>query len=118
MPARSARDADVAEWMQRFEAIQTPADEIRFQADYVRDLIEATDYPMFDLERVVEIFLAWKADKKRDILRYRDEVYRSVLTGTLAAKHHTPWLEELDDSVERYLSTPEPDGEKSSLKAA
>lgn len=118
MPARSARDADIAEWMQRFEAIQTPTDEIRFQADYVRDLIAATDYPMFDLEKVVEIFLAWKADKKRDILRYRDEVYRSVLTGTLAAKHHTPWLEEFDDSVERYLSTPEPDDEKSGLKAA
>ena len=34
---------------------------------------------------------------------YRDRVYPSVMTGTLAAAHHTPWLDELDDSLERYL---------------
>jgi trimethylamine monooxygenase len=61
---------------------------------------------MFDLEEVSRIFLAWKQDKQRNVLTYRDAVYRSVMTGTLAAVHHTPWLEELDDSGERYLSRP------------
>ena len=31
------------------------------------------------------------------------------MTGTKAAQHHTPWMLELDDSLERYLATPEPD---------
>ena len=55
-------------------------------------------------DRVVEIFLAWKRDKKADIMGYRDRVYRSVMTGTLSAEHNTPWIQELDDSLERYLA--------------
>ncbi len=104
LPDERERAASIAEWRARFEKIASDADEIRFQADYVRDLLEQTDYPEFDLDRVVEIFLAWKRDKKADIMGYRDRVYRSVMTGTLSAEHHTPWIQELDDSLERYLS--------------
>jgi trimethylamine monooxygenase len=70
----------------------------------VRDLIEATDYPMFDLDEVVEIFLEWKHDKAEDIMGYRDRAYRSVMTGTIASTHHTKWVDELDDSLARYLA--------------
>ncbi|MEU2947068.1 NAD(P)/FAD-dependent oxidoreductase [Nocardiopsis alba] len=104
LPDERERAASIAEWRARFEKIASDADEIRFQADYVRDLLEQTDYPEFDLDRVVEIFLAWKRDKKADIMGYRDRVYRSVMTGTLSAEHHTPWIQELDDSLERYLA--------------
>lgn len=104
LPSETERSASIAEWRERFEKLSSDAEEVRFQADYVRDLLRQTDYPEFDLDRVVEIFLAWKRDKKADIMGYRDRVYRSVMTGTLAARHHTPWLEELDDSIERYLA--------------
>ncbi|MFD5493030.1 NAD(P)-binding domain-containing protein [Streptomyces sp. NPDC127091] len=104
LPSETERAASIAEWRERFEKLSSDAEEVRFQADYVRDLLRQTDYPEFDLDRVVEIFLAWKRDKKADIMGYRDRAYRSVMTGTLAAEHHTPWLEELDDSIERYLA--------------
>ena len=104
LPDEAEREASITDWLARFDAIETAADEIRFQADYVRDLGQQTDYPAFDIDRVVEIFLAWKADKKKDIMGYRDRVYPSVMTGTLAAEHHTPWIDELDDSLERYLA--------------
>lgn len=103
LPDAGERAASIAAWRKRFAEIDSAATEIRFQADYIRDLLECTDYPAFDLDRVVEIFLAWKRDKKADIMGYRDRVYPSVMTGTLAAAHHTPWLDELDDSLERYL---------------
>ncbi|WP_336502648.1 NAD(P)/FAD-dependent oxidoreductase [Microbacterium paraoxydans] len=103
LPDETERAASIAAWRKRFAEIDSAATEIRFQADYIRDLLECTDYPPFDLDRVVEIFLAWKHDKKADIMGYRDRVYPSVMTGTLAAAHHTPWLDELDDSLERYL---------------
>lgn len=103
VPDASEREAHMRQWTRRFEALETSADEVRFQADYVRDLIAESDYPMFDLDRVVEIFLEWKADKKADIMGYRDRTYASVLTGTMAARHHTDWVDELDDSLERYL---------------
>nr|WP_261799181.1 MULTISPECIES: NAD(P)/FAD-dependent oxidoreductase [Microbacterium] len=109
LPGPQARWQDMDAWRRRFSELNGPADEIRFQADYIRDLIELTDYPMFDLDEVVRIFLAWKHDKQVNILGYRDAVYPSVMTGTMAAVHHTPWLAELDDSLERYLSEPEPD---------
>jgi trimethylamine monooxygenase len=103
LPDERERAASIAEWRERFERIDSAAAEIRFQADYIRDLLQLTDYPEFDIDRVVEIFLAWKRDKKDDIMGYRDRVYESVMTGTIAVVHHTPWLEELDDSLERYL---------------
>src|SRR5699024_11712799 len=91
----------------RFQQLDGDADDVRFQGDYIRDLIEATDYPMFDIDEVVNIFLAWKEDKVKNVLTYRDKNHRSVMTGTMATTHHTPWMQALDDSLERYLSTPE-----------
>lgn len=105
MPDRSERDASIAEWRKRFDALADAADEIRFQGDYVQDLVNLTDYPEFDVDGVVEIFLAWKNDKAADIMGYRDYTYTSVMTGTRSIRHHTRWMDELDDSLERYLQT-------------
>lgn len=106
LPGAAARRADIDAWLARLEAVETVRDDVTFQADYIRDLIELTDYPMFDLDAVVETFLEWKHDKKEDILTYRDRCYRSVMTGTVAEPHHTPWMKALDDSLETYLRVP------------
>ncbi len=105
LPDAEARAASIAEWRARFEAIESVTEEIEFQGAYVRDLMDRTDYPTFDIAEVVEIFKAWKDDKVRDIMGYRDRCYRSVMTGTLAVPHRTPWIEELDDSLEHYLES-------------
>lgn len=102
LPERSQREAHINEWLSARERIGDDAAEVQFQADYIRDLIEQTDYPMFDLDTVVDIFLAWKRHKNEDILTYRDQQHRSVMTGTLSRIHHTRWIDELDDSRERY----------------
>lgn len=104
LPQADERARSIAEWLDRLAAITDVTKEIVFQGEYVRDLLQQTDYPDFSIDDVVEIFISWKNDKKRDIMGYRDRCYRSVMTGTLAVPHHTPWLEELDDSLERYLS--------------
>ncbi|WP_424325291.1 NAD(P)-binding domain-containing protein [Gordonia sp. (in: high G+C Gram-positive bacteria)] len=103
MPSTNERAANITEWSDRYATVDDDAAAVQFQADYIRDLIEATDYPMFDLDEVVRIFLSWKADKKKNILTYRDQTYTSVMTGTPSLIHHTPWINELDDSRERYL---------------
>lgn len=104
LPSEDERAASIAQWRARFDAIETVEDEVFFQGAYVRDLMELTDYPEFDVDEVTRIFVSWIEDKKRDIMGYRDVTYRSVMTGTMAVKHHTPWMEELDDSLERYLA--------------
>ncbi|GAA1621020.1 NAD(P)-binding domain-containing protein [Leucobacter chromiireducens] len=111
LPDATEREALIKSWRERFLAIPDAEAEIAFQGDYVLDLLHQTDYPEFDVAEVVKIFVAWKHDKKQDIMGYRDRCYRSVMTGTLAVQHHTPWIEELDDSLKRYLSedvTPTP----------
>lgn len=45
-----------------------------------------------------------KHDKYENIMGYRDKCHRSLITGTLATPHHTPWLDALDDSLEAYLA--------------
>src|SRR5690625_331259 len=109
LPDAAQQREHINEWLERFGKLDTAEAEIHFQAAYVKDLIEHTDYPMFDLDEVSNIFIAWSEHKREQIMHYRDRVYRSVMTGTMAAKHHTPWIRELDDSLERYLSEPEQD---------
>lgn len=52
------------------------------------------------------MFKSWLRDKEENILTYRDKTCRSVVTGTMAAENHTEWMDELDDSKERYLYEP------------
>lgn len=107
LPDAQAQREHIAQWRERFHGLATTDDEIDFQTDYVRDLIEQTDYPMFDLYEVAEILKGWVQSKQEDIMGYRNAVYRSVITGTMAARHHTEWIHELDESMERYLGAPE-----------
>lgn len=109
LPDAAEQRTDIEGWLARQDGLETAADEIQFQGDYTRDLIERTDYPMFDIDTVIKIFCSWTEDKQENILTYRDKTYKSVMTGTRAEVHHTPWLRELDDSLERYLSKPEAD---------
>ncbi|MCX7646633.1 MAG: NAD(P)/FAD-dependent oxidoreductase [Rhodobacteraceae bacterium] len=97
---RAVREADVARRVAEEDAAENP---IRYQGDYVQELIDETDYPSFDVDGACQCFYEWKKHKKEDIMGFRDNCYRSVMTGTMAPKHHTRWVEAMDDSMESYL---------------
>ncbi|WP_299846076.1 NAD(P)/FAD-dependent oxidoreductase [uncultured Roseovarius sp.] len=78
---------------------------IRYQGDYVQELIDETDYPSFDVEAANQAFFAWKKHKKKGIMEFRNHGYTSPMTGKQAPPHHTPWKDALDDSLEAYLQT-------------
>ena len=78
---------------------------IDFQGKYTMDLMAMTDYPDFDVSGAVQAFREWKGHKKKNIMTFRDNGYKSALTGTMAPAHHTPWKDALDDSLEAYLRT-------------
>lgn len=109
LPTAEEQRAHMDQWLERFNAMEDEFDQIDFQCDYVKDLIEQTDYPMFDLDEVANIQRQWLQSKKDGIMNFRDATYTSVITGTKAAEHHAPWMLELDDSLERYLSEPHED---------
>ena len=81
---------------------------IVYQGDYVKELIAETDYPSFNVDGANEAFFQWKKHKKKGIMTFRNHGYVSPLTGTMAPPHHTPWKDALDDSLESYLTAPEP----------
>jgi len=90
----------------RVEAEDAIADDyaaIAYQGAYVQELIDETDYPSFDIEGSNQAFYEWKKHKKENIMGFRDNCYRSVMTGSMAPVHHTPWKDALEDSMASYL---------------
>ena len=54
LPSKEAMQKDDDAWVKREEALKDAFEKIDFQADYVRELCEATDYPKFDIDMTVE----------------------------------------------------------------
>ncbi|MCY0906685.1 NAD(P)-binding domain-containing protein [Arthrobacter sp. H14-L1] len=109
LPSLAQRETDIQLWLKRQAGLTDHDAETDYQSDYLGELIDATDYPSFDLDAVSQLFKDWMGNKHADILGYRDAVHRSVVTGTVSAKHHTRWLNAMDDSLERYLQGPSED---------
>jgi len=105
LPSKSEMTKNSLAWRAREEKLETDEDMIYFQGDYTQELIDATDYPSFDIEGVNKTFMAWEHHKHEDIMGFRDNAYPSLMTGTKSPKHHTPWIEAMDDSMESYLAT-------------
>lgn len=109
LPDPAAMSADIKAWRAREEVLEDPFQAIDFQTEYVRDLLQATDYPTLDVDRIAELFKEWEHHKLEDIMGFRNRSYPSTLTGTMAPVHHTPWLEAMDDSLEAFLALKEDD---------
>ncbi len=103
VPGRDARAADVVDRVAREDAGEDDYDAIRYQGDYVKELIAETDYPSFDVDGANEKFFEWKKYKKKNIMEFRNYSHASVMTGNDSPPHHTPWKDCLDDSMEDYL---------------
>ena len=103
IPSKSEMQADVKNRIAREDALEDDYGCIWYQGDYTLELIKETDYPTFDVEGACQAFKAWKGHKVADIMTFRDNAYRSVITGTMAPEHHTPWKDALDDSFGVYL---------------
>jgi len=95
--------ADVVARVAGEDAGQDAHDAIHYQGEYVKELIAETDYPSFNVDGACEAFFEWKDHKKAGIMEFRNHAYRSVITGTMAPIHHTPWKDALEDSMEAYL---------------
>ena len=104
LPDLAAREADEQKWLATYAKCVTVSDSIDFQAAYIRDLTNATDYPEFAVEKQGEILKEWQKDKAENIMTFREKAYRSTLTGTLSPELPEPWLDILDDSLEHFLN--------------
>ena len=103
LPKLEAMTKNSKAWRKRELKLENDEQMIQFQGDYVKELIEATNYPKLNTEAINKTLLQWEDDKHHDIMGYRNKAYRSIVTGTMSPVHHTPWVEALDDSLETYL---------------
>ena len=103
LPTQEVMISDVNDRVAREDAGQDDYDAIWYQGDYVKELIDETDYPSFDVEGACKVFKEWKGHKKKSIMTFRDNSYKSVITGSMAPIHHTPWKDAMDDTIESYL---------------
>ena len=107
LPTEKERRLDMDKWLEKNDQLENGNDDVDFQSAYIKDLLALSDYPHFNVDQVGVMFKEWLKDKEECILTYRDKTFRSVVTGTMAAEHHTEWMDEMDDSKERYLFEPE-----------
>jgi len=105
LPPASDMATDIDAWRAREDALADDYACIEFQGDYTMHLMDMTDYPAFNIKDANQAFFEWKKHKKQDIMAFRDNGYKSALTGTHAPAHHTPWKDALDDSMTTYLKS-------------
>ena len=105
LPALQQMREHSAAWREREEKLEDDEQMIWFQGDNVQELIDATDYPSFDIEGVNKTFMEWEHHKHEDIMGFRDNAYRSLMTGVMSPVHHAKWVDAMDDSMESYLKT-------------
>ena len=104
MPDISVMNADPLDREEREDALQDDYACIRYQADYIRELIAETDYPDFDVDAANEAFFLWKKHKKKNIMTFRDQGgYISPMDKSVSPAHNKSWKEEFDDRMEVYL---------------
>lgn len=103
LPSKEEMAKDIAAWVAREEKLGNPLEDIDFQTDYIRDLLEPVDYPAFDLDLAAQLFKHWEHHKEENIVGYRDQSHKSPCTGTQAPVHHTAWIEAMDDSMACFL---------------
>ncbi len=105
LPSQAEMHAGIDKWRETEDNLPDDYACIEFQGKYTMDLMALTDYPEFDCIGANKAFFEWKKHKKENIMTFRDNGYKSALTGTMAPEHHTPWKDALDDSLECYLQT-------------
>ena len=103
IPDENIRANDNLKRRELEDAIPDDYKAIEYQGQYIKDLINMTDYPSFDIEASNQAFFEWKKNKKKNIMTFRDQSHKSVMTGTMAPIHHTKWEHALDDTMESYL---------------
>lgn len=94
---------DIALWQTKAKLVKNFFDYIYFQKEYVLHLIAATDYPHFDIDQMVKILVDCVKARFENMITYRETPYASAITNTMAKPHHTPWINEMDDSLECFI---------------
>ena len=85
LPDKETQLKDIESWQKREETLAERVNFIQFQADYINDLIQSTNYPL-NIYLHSDIFKSALRNRLDDFPSYRDKSFASALTNTLAAE--------------------------------
>ena len=60
---------------------------------YMKDLMNSAEYKDYNIDDVIELYNELQRHKEKDILTFRDNVYRSAVTGEMSIMKETTWLQ-------------------------
>ena len=104
VPERDARLADVEDRVAREDFCNKNLPEtVSYLVDYLKELIAETDYPNFDVDSIKVLFSQMMKNRFENITGFRDNCFKSPITGCVSPLHHTLWKDNFDDSLESYL---------------
>ena len=104
LPNASVMEEDPKIREEKEDALEDDYGCIRYQGDYIQELMSDTDYPSFNIEAANEAFFLWKKHKKKNIMTFRDQGgFVSPMDQSTSPAYKKAWKEELDDSLNTYL---------------
>ena len=104
LPNASVLEEDPKIREEKEDALEDDYGCIRYQGDYIQELMSDTDYPNFNIEAANEAFFLWKKHKKKNIMTFRDQGgFVSPMDQSTSPAYKKAWKEELDDSLNTYL---------------
>lgn len=69
------------------------------------ELMEECDYPKkWDLKDTIQLVIQIGKTKKQDIMTFRDQCFKSIVTGHMSLPVKVPWLSNMEDSEESFLN--------------
>jgi trimethylamine monooxygenase len=60
---------------------------------YMKDLMKFAGYTGYKIDDVIQLYNELQRHKEKDILTFRDNVYRSAVTGEMSIMKGIKWLE-------------------------
>ena len=80
-------------------------DIIDLQNDYILELHEDSGHELYNFFEYRNLMKKWIEDKvTKNLYTFRDQTFKSVVTGIESTKNRTPFMENFDDSMEGILS--------------
>ena len=102
LPPVEERKREIKKWLETNKDLDDCYKQIRAQTEYVQRLAKEAKYDV-DLN-VEDLFVEWEHDKHVDILTYRDKSFTSKFSGNKAPLCGSPWIDNYDDDVEKFIS--------------
>ena len=103
VPSSEEMIADSKKWLKKFSEMDITKfiDVVQLLTEQLKDIFEDSGYPTTFLKASTILYNLYQ-HKAEDILTYRDRQFRSVYTANLASLHHTPWMENFDETLESF----------------